>query len=472
MPRAVLALAHNERDESGESERILVNMYAEENSGDPARAVRLATTPGSIDRDTGNVIQGNIRGLAQSDAFASGKVLILDGTTLRTWVPSSGTFGTITGTVSGSDRADMAFTQTELAVLSGGTLYVSDGSTIAAAGDVDFPTTITSIAPMSQRILMTSSDGKWYYTAVLDIDNITGLSFYSAESAPDDLIAVRVLGEIAYLCGGKTIELWYADPTNANDPFSRASNVVRRGVLCRDGIQILQNTLVFVAEDRTVCQLVGVEPRVISKPWVVRALKGVAASDIIASVYEDENHAFYCLNTPNDCMVFDLLTGEWHKRKTNGSDTWDWVRIISQGDAHYAAKRTGSTFVELDRDYATDEMPSASVLGTDIIREFTAHIPHEWGRPALGAIMLEGSKGVGLASGDGSDPVVQMRLSKDNGNTWTSFRDRKLGAQGVYDQRSKWERNGRGRRPQTVCHFKIIEPVKFDVTGVVWGERS
>ena len=472
MPRAQLASGHFERDEAGESERILINMYAEENGGDPSRPVRLATTPGSIDRDTGNTITGNIRGLAQSDAFADGKVLILDGTTLRTWVPSSGTFGTITGTVSGSDRADMAFTQTELAILSGGTLYVSGGSTIAAAGDADFPSTITSIAPMSQRILMTSSDGKWYYTEVLDIDNITGLNFYSAESQPDNLVAVRVLGEIAYLFGGKTVELWYADPTSSSDPFSRASNVVRRGCLCRDGIQVLQNTMIFVAEDRTVCQLVGPEPNIISEPWIVRALKGVDAADIIATVYEDENHAFYCLNTPNDCMVYDLATQKWHKRKTNASNTWDWVRIISEGDAHYAAKRTGSTFVELDRDYATDEQADASTLGNDIPREWSAHIPHDGGRPVLGAIHLESSKGRGNAAGDGNDPVIGLRVSKDNGNTWSTRRTRKIGAQGAYDERTKWERNGRGKRPQTVLRFDTDEPVKFDITGAVYGQRS
>lgn len=472
MPRAELASGHFERDVAGESERILINMYAEENGGDPSRPVRLATTPGSIDRDTGNVIQGNIRALGQSDAFASGKVLILDGTTLRTWVPSSGTFGTISGTVSGSDRADVSFTQTELALLSGGTLYVSDGTTITAVTDGDFPTTITSIASLGQRILMTSSDGKWYYTEVLDVDNIVATNFYSAESAPDNLIAVRVLGETALLFGGETIELWYGDATSTTDPFSRASNVVQRGCLCRDGIQILQNTVFFVAEDRTVCQLIGPEPRIVSEPWIVRALKGVDAADIISTIYEDENHAFYCLNTPDDCMVYDLATQRWHKRKSNGSNTWDFVRIASEGDAHYAAKRTGSAFVELDRDYATDEQADANTLGNDIPREWSAHIPHDGGRPVLGAIFVEGSKGRGNASGDGSDPVIGLRVSKDSGNTWSSRRTRKIGAQGAYDERTKWERNGRGKRPQTVLKFDTDEPVKFDVTGVVWGQRS
>lgn len=471
MPKANLALSHFEREHPGESERVLVNMYAEENGGDPSRPVRLVTTPGTIDRDTGNVVQGNIRGTAQSDAFAGGNVLLLDGTTLRKWAPSTDTWGTITGTVSGSDRADMAFTQTELCVLSGSGLFVSDGATIAAVTDPDFPSGVTSIAALSQRILMSAADGKWYFTSVLDVDDITGLNFYSAESAPDNLVAVRVLGETALMFGGKTLEMWFATGS-ANDPFSRQSTVVQTGCLCRDGIVILDNGVIWVAEDRTVRTLAGIDAPIISEPWITRALQSVDADDIIASTYQAEGHGFYCLNTPTGCYVYDLATKTWHKRLSDGETTWNWSQIISQDGAQYVAKRTGTAFMQLSRAYATDEQADASTLGDDITRNWTAHIPHEGAGIALGPIILEGSKGTALASGDGSDPVVQMRISNDNGNTQSSWRERSLGVRGDYDARAKWNQNGRGKRPQTVLEFKASEPIVLDVTGVVWGETA
>lgn len=500
MPRAQLASGHFERDVAGESERILINMYAEANGGDPSRPIRLVTAPGTIDRDPSDTITGNIRAMGRADGFAGGVIIILDGTTVRTWNPSTGTFGTISGTVSGTDRADIAFTQTEMAILSGGNLFISDGSTIAQVTDPDFPSNITSIASLGQRILMTADDGQWFYTDVLDADSINGTNFYTAESAPDDLVCVRVVGEIAFLCGSKTIELWYNDALSTTDPFSRASNVVQRGVLSRDSVWELQNALHFVADDFTVCKLIGVEPRIISEPWVARLLEGATPADVICAKYEAENHAFFSVNTPDGCAVFDLATESWHKRLTNAGTSWDWVRIVSKDGKHYVSKRTGSTFCELSRDYATDEETtvasvdtrvttggdtrirvsgdtrvtagSGSTLGTDIPRQFTAHIPHDGGRPALGAIHLEGSKGRGNASGDGSDPVAGLRISNDNGNTFSARRARNLGAQGAYDERTKWERNGRGRRPQTVLWFDIDEPVKFDITGVVYGQRS
>jgi hypothetical protein len=476
MPRAQLASGHFERDVAGESERILVNMYLEDNPGDPLRPVRLVTTPGSVDRDTGNTITGNIRAMGQSDSFAGGLILILDGTTLRTWNLANGTFGTITGTVSGTDRAQIEFTQTECAVLSDGTLYVSsNGTSIAAASDPDFPTGITSIASLNHRILMTAADGKFWYTETLDVDNIVGTNFYTAEGAPDNLVAVVVLGTIAYMCGNTTIEPWYDDAASTTDPFSRSSTIIPHGVKCRDGIEVIKEAgmIVCVDNNNVVLQIMGVQAQAISTPAISRLLKDTDADDVIATSYVDEGHAFYCLNTPTRCEVYDFgKFAGWHQRITNAGSTWDFVDILQQSGRTLAAKRTGSTFVELSRDYATDEQADESTLGTDIPREWSVHIPIDGGRPVLGAIHLEGSKGRGNAAGDGNDPVIGLRISKDNGNTWSNRRTRKIGAQGAYDERTKWERNGRGKRPQTVLWFDTDEPVKFDITGCVYGQRS
>lgn len=469
MPRASLALEHWEREQAGEAEKLLVNMYAEPDRTNPKREARLVTTPGTRDRDTGDVMSGNIRGMAQEDAFADGKVLILNGTTLRTWVPSTGTFGTITGTVSGSDRADMAISMTELAILSGGAIYVSGGTTIAAATDVDFPSSITSVAVNSQRLLLTAGDGRFWYSSVLDFDDITALNFYTAEASPDDLVAVRTWGEQILLFGNKTVEIWYAEPSNADDPFSRASSVVATGCLARDTVVITDKGPIWIAPDYTVRALGGVEAPVVSPPWVTRLLNDVAAADIICSTYEAEGQTFYCVNAPTFCCVWKI-GGDWHLRRSGTGTAWDWAYILTAFGKQYVAKRTGAAFMELARDYPTDEQADADTMGTDIVREWTAHIPVDSGRPEIGTVILESSKGIGRASGDGSAPVCQMRISTDNGNTWTAYRDAAFGVQGAYSQRTVWHRNGRGKRPQAILGFKVSEPVKFAVEGVIFGE--
>lgn len=152
--------------------------------------------------------------------------------------------------------------------------------------------------------------------------------------------------------------------------------------------------------------------------------------------------------------------------------SWDWARIITVGGKQYAAKRTGPAFMELSREYPSDEQPDDDTPGNAIVRRWTAHIPHEGGRPALGTIIVECSKGIGLPSGDGSDPVMAMAISNDNGNTWTANREAPMGEQGAYDVRTVWHRNGRGVRPQTILRFLVNEPLKFAVEGVIFGETT
>jgi hypothetical protein len=469
MPRALIAFEHWEREQAGEPEKTLVNMYGEEDRTNPNKDKRLVTTPGTLDRDTGDVIQGNIRALAQADAFASGNILILDGTTLRTRT-AGGTFGTISGTVAGSDRADVAISQTELAILSGGTVFVSGGSSIAAVTDGDFPAGITSVAVMAQRLLMTAASGRFWFSSVLDFDDLTSLYFYTAEGSPDNLVAVRVWAESALMFGTKTLELWFADGANSSDPFSRASSVVPVGCLARDTIAITSQGPVWVDPENNVVALNGASAPTISPAWLCRLIAAETSTDLMASTYKAEGQEFYCLNGLAFCCVYNLTTGEWHKRKTLGSNTWAWVRILTAGGKQYVSKRTGTAFMELSRAYPTDEQANTSTMGNDIVREWTAHIPISSGTQALGTLIIEGTKGAARASGDGSDPVHQMRLSFNQGNTWTAYRDRKTGVLGAYNQRSVWHRCGTGKRPQAIAQFKVSEPVKFSVEGVSWGE--
>lgn len=152
--------------------------------------------------------------------------------------------------------------------------------------------------------------------------------------------------------------------------------------------------------------------------------------------------------------------------------SWDWARIITVGGKQYAAKRTGSAFMELSREYPSDEQADADTPNVEIVRRWTAHIPHEGGRPALGTIIVECSKGIGLASGDGENPLMAMAISTDQGNTWTANREESMGEQGEYAKRVVYHRNGRGQRPQTILRFRVNEPVKFAVEGVIWGETT
>ena len=66
--------------------------------------------------------------------------------------------------------------------------------------------------------------------------------------------------------------------------------------------------------------------------------------------------------------------------------------------------------------------------------------------------------GVGLSSGQGSDPQVCLRVSDDLGRTWSNEKWRSLGAQGAYRTRVRWNRLGQAR--DRVFELSGSDPVR------------
>lgn len=85
--------------------------------------------------------------------------------------------------------------------------------------------------------------------------------------------------------------------------------------------------------------------------------------------------------------------------------------------------------------------------------------------------MLDIDMGLGLITGQGSDPEVMMRYSDDGLNTWSSERTRSFGKIGKYGQRKPvWRRNGNSR--ERVYEFAISDPVPVRINGAYIEPRT
>lgn len=456
------AFSHAERLIPGLAEKICRNVYVEKDDADPEGEWRLIETPGSV---AVNTFAGACRGMAQTEGHAGGKILIAQGTSVSTYAPATGTVSSLTGTLSGTDRWQVAFTENEGMFLANGGLYVSDGSAFAAVTDADFANNLSahsqssfsSVASIGQRFLATFGS-RFLFTAVLDGDNTTALSYYTAESASDPLVRGIVLADTYYLFGTRTIEPWI-QTGDADDPFRLISGsaVMPVGAISAQSIIEADNTLYWVDENYQVRRLAGgYVSEIVSEPWVTRALKSAGFASIIAQTYSDEGHIFVVYRTPALCAVFDTSTGQWHTRATLGSDTLRWTDYVLYRGDNYVMDGAGQ-FDLLSRDYASESMANASTMGTEIVREWMSYGRFGEFR-AIPALYLKSAKGVGLATGQGSDPVVEMRVSTNQGNTWSSYRSRKLGAQGVYDEATIWRINGSTSRQGAYFQFRKSDP--------------
>src|SRR5690606_31683344 len=130
-------------------------------------------------------------------------------------------------------------------------------------------------------------------------------------------------------------------------------------------------------------------------------------------------HQFYVLNFSEATWVYDLSTGLWHERAyTNDGDlerhrvntnSYDFKRGL-----HLCGDYESNQIYLLDEETFTDG-------DTEITRLRTS--PHLSESDSLKRIIcdrfqLDMETGVGLSSGQGSDPQVMLQFSDDGGHTW------------------------------------------------------
>jgi hypothetical protein len=82
------------------------------------------------------------------------------------------------------------------------------------------------------------------------------------------------------------------------------------------------------------------------------------------------------------------------------------------------------------------------------------------------SLQLDMETGVGLNSGQGSDPEVMLRWSDDGGHTWSNEHWVKVGKIGQYFKRAIWRRLGMTLKLRDrVYEVSGTDPVKISITG-------
>jgi hypothetical protein len=87
-------------------------------------------------------------------------------------------------------------------------------------------------------------------------------------------------------------------------------------------------------------------------------------------------------------------------------------------------------------------------------------------------LALHCSKGVGLPSGYGSEPVVEMRYSDHEGGDFTNWMEEPLGEIGdrTKGAMALWVGLGSFQAPGRLCEFRCTDPVYFSCYQVAYNE--
>lgn len=438
-----------------------VNFYVEQSEVDPER-MALYGTPGTRLLTT-LPSSGGIRGMylpALGDAIVVqyDRVYRLSHTTWA-YVDLGFSLQTQDGAVCIADNGTVAV------IVDGGYGYIVDLAT-NAVNQITDPAFYGAdkVAFLDGYFIFNKPNTQQFYISSLYGTNFDALDFASAEGAPDLLVSLLVDHREAWMFGDTTTEVFY-NSGDADFPIQRMQGAfLEHGCAAKNSVAKLDNTVFWLGKDAngqgTVWRANGYTPQRISTHAIEYAIQGYAQiSDAIAYTYQQDGHAFYMLSFPlaNKTWCYDVSNQAWHERAYRDPITAEYGRHRSSchiffGGLHVVGDFEDGRIYALDSDYFSDGGdPMVSIRSAPVVSNNSKRL-------FFHSLQLEMEEGVGLTTGQGSDPQIALDWSDDNGKTYSSERYASIGAIGQYKKRVKWHRLGSAR--ERIFRVSISDPVK------------
>ena len=449
------------------ADSLMVNLFPEmvpEGGKQPAFLMR---TPGlELKAAVGT---GPIRGMWPHGGY----IYVVSGAALyrvsTSWAVTS--LGAITGTgpVSMVDNG----TQIMIAADPDGYIYNTLTGVLAEITDPDYPGASVVDYLDGYFVFIQPNSQKLWITSLLEGTSVDPLDFASAEGDPDNIVSMIVDHREVWLFGDNSTEVWYNSGA-ADFPLARIQGAYNEiGCAARYSVAKMNNQIYWLGKDFRGQGIVyaanGYQGQRISTHAVEWHLQQYGdLSGAIGYTYQQDGHSFYVLNVPvaDTTWVYDAVTGAWHERREWSNGNWSRHRgdnqVFFNGNVLVGDYANGNIYA-YDLDVYTDNGQvqrwlrswRALPTGENTLRRTAQH-----------ALQLDCETGVGLNTGQGSDPEVMLRWSDDGGHTWSNEHWRKMGKIGVYGYRTIWRRLGMTLKLRDrVYEVSGTDPVKITIMG-------
>lgn len=382
------------------------------------------------------------------------------GETLYT-VNSAGTH-TSRGTIPGTDRCIFTAILDSVLIVTGGRVFVWNGTTLTEMTDTDLEQP-NSACHLNNQIIFDGDGGRFMTSDAGDATTINSLNIATAESEADDVVRVYTLRQNLLVMGGDTIQPYWntGDGNPPFDPVITGNVFVGLGAL--HSVANNDTVMYFYGNDDQVYVLQGYNAAPISTEPMAREFANYETTeDAIGFCLTDGGYNFYILTFPTVGKTWAYPEGgEWFEL-SSGADEGRWY-----GNSHafcfrknlIADYRNGNIY-ELDDNTYTDN-------GTTIIRTRDSAPLHGGLLKAPGKrlemnrfeLLLE--TGVGLVSGQGSDPVVMLSFSDDGGRTFSTEMWGTIGQVGEYQYKVEWF--ALGSFESRILRIRTSDPVHYSI---------
>lgn len=379
---------------------------------------------------------------------------------------------TLLGSVTGTGPVSMADNGTQLFVACNpdGYIYNSSTNVFAQITDADFPGAKTVGYIDGYFVFNEPDTQRAWITDLLDGTSIDPLDYASAEGSPDQIMSIHVDHREVWMFGNNSVEIWYNAGT-ADFPLARIQGAfIETGCDAAYSVAKLDNSLFWLGGDKRgrgiVYRANGYTPARVSTHAVEDAIQGYSVtSDAIAYSYQQNGHAFYVLTFPtaNKTWVYDVSVNAWHERA--GFSVGEFVR------------HRGNCAVNFNNEIVIGDYENGNLYAFDLetyadngsiqrwLRSWRAIPPgqNNLKYKTHHSIQIDCETGVGLATGQGSDPVMQIRWSDDGGHVWSNYHEMSMGKIGEYRARARRLRLGASR--DRIYEISGTDPVKIAIMG-------
>lgn len=370
-----------------------------------------------------------------------------------------------------TSNCQIADNPTQIMITDGtdGYIFTKSTDTFAEITDVDFPTPSSLTFQDGYFIVSKADSSQFHISSLNNGSSWAALDFTTVEGNPDDLVAVKSNRSNIWAFGTKTTEI-YQNTGNATFPFQKIVGAfIQVGCAAPETVRNLYNTLFWLGVDEngdsSVWRSNGYNAERVSTQAIERLISTSNRFDESSAwTYYERGHAFYCLQVKglNTTLVFDVSTGQWHERVyrnpvTNDEEQHRGATHMFVFNKHLVGDRETGVLYDMSLDYYSD-------FGNPLIKKrISPVLVAENALQTHAQFELDMEVGVGLTTGQGSDPQVMMRYSDNRGHTWSEELMRTYGAKGEYNTRVVWHSLGqtRGR----VYEISISDPVFVQINN-------
>lgn len=382
---------------------------------------------------------------------------------------------TLLGSIPGTGPVSMADNGIQLFIACNGPSYIYNNNTnvFGQIIDSDFPGAVSVGYIDGYFVFNEPNSQRIWVTQLLDGTSIDPTDYASAEGSPDGVVGLIVDHREVWVYGTSTVEVWY-DAGTPDFPLQRIQGAFNEiGCISAYTIAKMDNGLFWLGADARgqgiVYRANGYTGQRISThavEWQIQQYGNL--TDALAYTYQQDGHSFYVLIFPNanTTWVYDVATGAWHERA--GWSDGSFTRHRSNCQMAFNNKivvgdyQNGNIYA-FDLDTYADNGQIQKWL-----RSWRA-LPtgqNNLKRTAQHAMQLDMESGVGLATGQGSNPEVMLRWSDDGGHTWSNYRTTSVGKIGEYYYRVWFRRLGMTMKLRDrVYELSMTDPVKTAIMG-------